>query len=188
MRLGHPLFHPEQFRTHLCSQYHFSMYPGIGLAIGCPPVTESTVIHDVFGNGGLGTCVDCDFMCTGARQNGPEKSSAQGTHKLSPTWPEARLEKILMKHVPFPIAPDFRPKTCPKITVHAIVRFFASLFSSFTAISHFTVRPGRGKPILASPRDDRRAPIFDVRDRFCDHLLSRKCVDWVRFAQGCREM
>ena len=92
-----------------------------------------------------------------------------------------------MKHVPFPIAPDFRSKTCPKITVHAIVRFFAPRSSSFTAFPHFTVRPGRGKPILASPRDDRRATFFDVRDRFCDHLLSRKCVDWVRFAQGSQK-
>ena len=134
-----------------------------------------------------GPFVDCDFVCTGAWQNGPEKSSAQGTHKLSPTEPEARLEKILMKHVPFRIAPDFRPKTCPKITVHAIVRFFAPLSSSFIVFPHFTLRPGRRKVILASPQDDRHAPIYDLRDRFCDHLLSRKCVDWVRFAQGCRE-
>ena len=134
-----------------------------------------------------GLSVDCDFVCKGAQQNGPKKSSAQGTHKLSPVRSEARLEKILMKHVPFQIAPDFRSKTCPKITVHAIVRFFAPRSSSFTAFPHFTVRPGRGKVILASPQDDRRATIFDVGDRFCDHLLSRKCVDWVRFAQGCRE-
>ena len=129
-----------------------------------PIVTESNVIHYVFGDGGLGTCVDCDFVHTGASQTGPKKSSAQGTHKLSPVRSEARLEKILMKHVPFQIAPDFQPKTCTKITVRAIVRFFAPLFSSFTAISHFTVRPGRGKPILASSQDDRRAPIFDVCD------------------------
>ena len=131
--------------------------------------------------------VDCDFVCTGAWQNGPEKSVAQGTHKFSPNWPEARLEKNLMKRVPFQIAPDFRSKRGTKITVHAIVRFFAPRSSSFTAIPHFTVRPGRGKPILASPRDDRNATMFDVRDRFCDHLLSKKCVDWVRFAQGRRE-
>ena len=92
-----------------------------------------------------------------------------------------------MKHVPFQIAPDFRAKRCPKITVHTIVRFFAPRSSSFTTIPHFVVRPGRGKMILASLQDDRRAPIFDVRDRFCDHLLSRKCVDWVRFAQGSQK-
>ena len=134
-----------------------------------------------------GLSVDCGFVCTSARQTGPKKSSAQGMHKLSPTWPEARLENILINHVPFQIAPDFRLKMSPKSTVRAIVRFFASFFLSFTTFLHFTVRPGRGKLILASPRDDRRGTIFDVRDRFCDHLLSRKCVDWVRFAQGCRE-
>ena len=32
---GAPL---EQFRTHLCSQYHFSVYPGTGLATGRPLV------------------------------------------------------------------------------------------------------------------------------------------------------
>ena len=148
---------------------------------------ECSVIHGVLHNHFLGAPVDCDFVHTDASQNGPKKSSAKGTHKLLPTWPEARLEKILMKHVPFQIAPDFRSKTCPKITVHAIVRFFAPRSSSFTAFPHFTVRPGRGKVILASLQDDRHAPIFDLRDRFCDHLLSRKCVDWVRFAQGCRE-
>ena len=145
------------------------------------------MICEVFRQNFQEVSVDCDFVCTGARQNGPEKSSAQGTHELFAIRPEARLEKILMNHVPFQIAPDFRPKTCPKITVHAIVRFFAPLSSSFTTFLHFTVRPGRGKLILASPRDDRRTPILDVRDRFCDHLLSRKCVDCVRFAQGCRE-
>ena len=131
--------------------------------------------------------LDCDFVCTGAPQFRPKKSGAKGTHKLLPTWPEARLEKILIKHVPFQIAPDFRSKTCPKITVHAIVSFFAPRSSSFTALLHFTRRAGRGKVILASPRDDRCAPIFDVRDRFCDHLLSRKCVDCVRFAQGSQK-
>ena len=131
--------------------------------------------------------VDCEFVCTGAWLNGLEKSGAQGTHKLSPTWPEARLEKILMKHVPFQIAPDFRPKTCPKITVHTIVRFFAPRSSSFSTFLHFTVRPERGKLILASLWDDRCAPIFDVRDRFCDHLVSRKCVDCVPFAQGSQK-
>ena len=131
--------------------------------------------------------VDCDFMCTSARQTGPKKSSTQGMHKLFAIRPEARFEEILVKHVPFQIAPDFRPKTCPKSTVHAIVRFFAPRSSSFTAFPHFTVRPGRGKPILASPQDDRRATFFDVRDRFCDHLLPRKCVDWLRFTQGYRE-
>ena len=131
--------------------------------------------------------VDRDFVCTGARQNSAEKSGAWGTHKLLLTWPEARLDKILIKHVPFQIAPDFWSKTCPKITVLAIVRFFAPRSSSFTAFSHFTVRPGRGKVILASPRDDRRATIFDVRDRFCDHLLSKKCVDWMPFAQGSQK-
>ena len=152
-----------------------------------PIVTESNVIHYVFGNGGLGTCVDCDFVHTGASQTGPKKSNAQGTHKLFAIWLEARLEEILIKHIPFRIAPDFRPKICSKSTVHAIVRFFAPRSSSFTAFPNFTVRPGGGKPILASPRDDRHATIFDVGDRFSDHLLSRKCVDWVRFAQGCRE-
>ena len=87
----------------------------------------------------MGPPVDCDFVCTGARQNGPEKSSAQGTHKLSPTWSEARLEKILMNHAPFQIAPDFWSKTFPKSTVHAIVRFFAPRSSSFTIFIHFTV-------------------------------------------------
>ena len=101
---------------------------------------------------------------------------AKGTRKLLPTWPEARLEENLVKHVPFQIASDFRPNTCPKITIHAMVRFFAPLSSSFTAFPHFTARPGRGKVILASPRDDRHAPIYDLRDRFCNHLLSRKCL------------
>ena len=152
-----------------------------------PPEQEITMNCDVFRQNVREPRVDCDFVCTGARQFRPKKSGAKGTHKLLPTWPEARLEKILIKHVPFQIAPDFRSKTCPKITVHAIVRFFAPRSSSFTAFPHFTVRPGRGKVILASPQDDRHAPIYDLRDRFCDHLLSRKCVDWVRFAQGCRE-
>ena len=151
------------------------------------PEQEITMNCDVFRQNVIEPRVDCDFVCTGARQNGPKKSGVKGTHKLFAIRPEARLEKILIKHVPFQIAPDFRPKTCPKITVHAIIRFFAPRSSSFTALPHFMVRPGRGKVILASPRDDRCAPFFDVRDRFCDHLLSRKCVDWVRFAQGCRE-
>jgi len=103
-----------------------------------------------------------------------------------PSGPKLDWRKF-KNRVPFQIAPDFRPKTCPKITVRAIVRFFAPLFSSFTAISDLTVRPERGKLILASPRDDRRAPIVDLRDRFCDHLLSRKCVDWGRFAQGSQK-
>ena len=152
-----------------------------------PPEQEITMNCDIFSENVIEPRVDCDFVCTGARQFRLEKLSAQGTHKLFAIRHEARLEKILIKHVPFQIAPDFRSKTCPKITVHAIVRFFAPISSSFTAFPHFTVRPGRGKVILASPQDDRRAFFFDVRDRFCDHLLSRKCVDWVRFAQGCRE-
>ena len=152
-----------------------------------PPEQEITMNCDVFCENFLESPVDCDFVCTGARQNRPKKSSAQGTHKLSPAWPEARLEKNLMKHVPFQFAPDFRSKTYPKITVHTIVRFFAPRSSSFTAVPHFTVRPGRGKLILASLQDDRRAPIFDVGARFCDHLAPQKCVDWVRFAQGSTE-
>ena len=83
-----------------------------------PIVTESNVIPYVFGNGGVDTCVDCDFVHTGARQTGLEKLGAQGTHKLLMTWPKARLEKILIKHVPFQIAFDFRTKSLPEIIVH----------------------------------------------------------------------
>ena len=87
----------------------------------------------------MGPPVDCDFVCTGARHVRPKKSGAQGTHKLFAIRPEARFEKILMKHVPFQIASDFWSKTCPKITVHTIVRFFASKSSSFTTFRHFTM-------------------------------------------------
>ena len=121
------------------------------------------MIHDHLEESCVENPLDCNFVCTGAWQNGPEKSGPQGTHKLLPNWPEARLEKNLMKHVPFQIAPDFRPKTRPKIIVHAIVRFFAPRSSSFTTFPESTPRPGRGKPILASPRDDRRVTIFDTR-------------------------
>ena len=145
------------------------------------------MICEVFRQNFQEASVDCDFVCTGAHPIWLKKSGATGTHKLSPTEHEARLEKILMNHIPFQIAPDFQSKTCPKITVRAIVSFFAPRSSSFTAFPHFTMRPGRGKVILASPQDDRHAPIYELRDRCCEHLLSRKCVDWVRFAQGCRE-
>ena len=100
---------PDQFRTHLCSQYHFRVYPETGLGIGCH-VSESVVFYDVFGKEILDTPVDCEFVRTGARQNGPEKLGSQGTHKLLLTWPEARLEENPVKHVPFQIAPDFRTR------------------------------------------------------------------------------
>ena len=100
-------------------------------------------------------------MCTGARQNGPKKSGAKGTHKLLFARPEARLEENLVKHVHFQIALDSRPKAGSKITVRAIVKFFAPLSSSFSAFPHCTLRPGRGKVILASPQDDRFTTIYE---------------------------
>ena len=39
---------PEQFRTHLCSRYHFRVYPGAGLANACPSEQEITMNCDVF--------------------------------------------------------------------------------------------------------------------------------------------
>ena len=32
--LGVPFCRPEEFRTHLCSQYRFSVYPAVRIAIG----------------------------------------------------------------------------------------------------------------------------------------------------------
>ena len=128
---------PEQLRTHLCSQYRFSVYPGIGIAIGPPLEQEITMNCDVFRQNFQESPLDCDFVRTGARQFKPKKSGAKGTHKLLPTWPEARLEKILIKHVPFQIAPDFRPKTDPKITVRGDYNFFRTLFLEFYRASSF---------------------------------------------------
>ena len=45
--------------------------------------TESGVFYGVFDNMFLEFPVDCGFVCTGTRQTGPEKSSAQGTRFLS---------------------------------------------------------------------------------------------------------
>ena len=39
--LGVPFCRPEEFRTQLCSQYHFRVYPGAGLANACPLIKKS---------------------------------------------------------------------------------------------------------------------------------------------------
>ena len=131
MRLGCPRC------SFVCSRYHFRVYPGAGLANACPPEQEITMNCDVFRQNFQEPPLDCDFVCTGARQFKPKKSGAKGTHKLLPTWPEARLAKILIKRVPFQIAPDFRPNTIPKITVHGDYNFFRTLFLEFYRASSF---------------------------------------------------
>ena len=100
------------------------------------PTYRSVVDYYIFGQKYLESPVDCDFVCTGARQNGPEKLGAKGTHKLFAIRPEARLEKILMKHVPFPIAPDFRPKTSENHSAHDR-KVFRTPFLEFYHVSSF---------------------------------------------------
>ena len=64
------------------SEAHFDNFWASAEALH-PRATESGVFYGVFENKFLESPVDCDFVCTGARQTGPEKSSAQGTRFFS---------------------------------------------------------------------------------------------------------